>query len=342
MTTNVAQSFYPSTESLKSVTQRWRPSLPSAGDKEGSVQTKSWESLALESVDYRDECGSVESRVICLPDATVEMDAAEKKQFKVDMDAAAAARQKKEPQEMASREFVQKKAVDVWKLASLVPRGRVSTYSELARVLGEPWEPRAVGQALKRNPCAVTIPCHRIVRADRSLGGYFGASNLADHKMQMKISILKEEGVQFEACGHYNNSIRVLDSCMWRFPFKEVDLHSIRLPLQKNAVEDPREACEFIVAIDKRGGGLLGIDIDHGSGVDLHIDAVQGDGLVGEWNTSHPGLQVGSGDRIIEVNGLRGDSKKMMKRARTHERLMLLVRQGSWRNCRIDLQAEYA
>ncbi len=71
----------------------------------------------------------------------------------------------------------------------LVPRGRVTTYGELARFLGQPKAARAVGQALKRNPRLEIIPCHRVVRADGSLGGYVAG-------LERKKSLLIKEGVK--------------------------------------------------------------------------------------------------------------------------------------------------
>ena len=54
-----------------------------------------------------------------------------------------------------------------------VPAGATITYGELARRIGCR-SAQAVGQALKRNPFAPVVPCHRVVAADGSIGGYFG------------------------------------------------------------------------------------------------------------------------------------------------------------------------
>ena len=54
-----------------------------------------------------------------------------------------------------------------------VPAGTAITYGELARRIGCR-SAQAVGQALKRNPFAPHVPCHRVVAADGSIGGYFG------------------------------------------------------------------------------------------------------------------------------------------------------------------------
>lgn len=64
--------------------------------------------------------------------------------------------------------------VAVWRtLFQEVGWGRVVTYGELAALSGFPRSARAVGQAMKLNPWALVVPCHRVVAAD-GLGGYFG------------------------------------------------------------------------------------------------------------------------------------------------------------------------
>lgn len=62
----------------------------------------------------------------------------------------------------------------VLEAARELPFGTVVPYSELARRIGKPKAARAVGNALGRNPVAIIVPCHRIVRTDGSLGGYTG------------------------------------------------------------------------------------------------------------------------------------------------------------------------
>lgn len=52
--------------------------------------------------------------------------------------------------------------------------GAITTYSEIANRIGRPKASRAVGNALGRNPVAIIVPCHRVVRSDGSLGGYTG------------------------------------------------------------------------------------------------------------------------------------------------------------------------
>lgn len=62
--------------------------------------------------------------------------------------------------------------MEVWRAAQAIPYGETRSYAELAAMIGRPSAARAVGNALKRNPIAILIPCHRIVPSNGSLGGY--------------------------------------------------------------------------------------------------------------------------------------------------------------------------
>jgi len=55
-----------------------------------------------------------------------------------------------------------------------VPFGQTRTYGELARMLEKPGAARAVGNALRKNRTPLVVPCHRIIRADGSPGGFTG------------------------------------------------------------------------------------------------------------------------------------------------------------------------
>lgn len=75
-----------------------------------------------------------------------------------------------------------------------IPHGRVSTYCWLAEAIGC-GSARAVGQALKRNPFAPEVPCHRVVRSDRTLGGFSGQKEGAE--VRRKRRLLEAEGIRF-------------------------------------------------------------------------------------------------------------------------------------------------
>jgi len=76
----------------------------------------------------------------------------------------------------------------VWEELRRIPHGETRSYGELAAALGKPKASRAVGGANGANNVAVLIPCHRVIAADGSLGGY--AYGLA-----IKAELLRREGV---------------------------------------------------------------------------------------------------------------------------------------------------
>jgi AraC family transcriptional regulator, regulatory protein of adaptative response / methylated-DNA-[protein]-cysteine methyltransferase len=60
----------------------------------------------------------------------------------------------------------------VWEALLTISAGQLCSYGRLAQQIGQPKASRAVGGAVGANPIAVIIPCHRVVPADGSLGGY--------------------------------------------------------------------------------------------------------------------------------------------------------------------------
>ncbi|MBL7160808.1 MAG: MGMT family protein [Candidatus Aenigmarchaeota archaeon] len=75
-------------------------------------------------------------------------------------------------------------------LVKKIPKGRVTTYKEIARAL-DSRAFRAVGQALKRNAKPVEIPCHRVIHASGEVGGYAGKGSSRE-----KAELLRMEGVE--------------------------------------------------------------------------------------------------------------------------------------------------
>jgi AraC family transcriptional regulator of adaptative response/methylated-DNA-[protein]-cysteine methyltransferase len=61
----------------------------------------------------------------------------------------------------------------VWELLRTIPAGSTATYTEIAKRLGKASAVRAVASACAANPISVAIPCHRVVRSDGSLAGYY-------------------------------------------------------------------------------------------------------------------------------------------------------------------------
>jgi methylated-DNA-[protein]-cysteine S-methyltransferase len=97
----------------------------------------------------------------------------------------------------------------VYHLLTLIPPGKVTTYGEIARALGNKGA-RAVGNTLNKNPFAPQIPCHRVVTADGSLGGYAGGA-------QKKTSLLMGEGVAI-----YNGKVVDFDKRLYLFTSEDL------------------------------------------------------------------------------------------------------------------------
>jgi methylated-DNA-[protein]-cysteine S-methyltransferase len=76
----------------------------------------------------------------------------------------------------------------VYAACSKIPKGKVSTYGEIAAALGKPGASRAVGNALNKNRSS-SVPCHRVVRSDGSVGGFA-------HGSSVKIRMLENEGIR--------------------------------------------------------------------------------------------------------------------------------------------------
>ncbi|HEX2625045.1 MAG TPA: methylated-DNA--[protein]-cysteine S-methyltransferase, partial [Sphingomicrobium sp.] len=62
----------------------------------------------------------------------------------------------------------------VWRELRNIPLGQTRSYADIATAIGQPGAVRAVGTANGSNPVSVLVPCHRVIRADGSLGGYGG------------------------------------------------------------------------------------------------------------------------------------------------------------------------
>ena len=79
----------------------------------------------------------------------------------------------------------------IYKKLLEVPEGKITTYGELAKAVGMKNGQRAVGKIMNANPYPVIIPCHRVVKSDGKVGGYFYGQNV-------KINMLKKEGVRIK------------------------------------------------------------------------------------------------------------------------------------------------
>jgi len=92
-----------------------------------------------------------------------------------------------------SEEIVTKRVLkneDVYDLLRKIPAGKVTTYGDLAKALGNPSASRIIGRILGQNPNPIKVPCHRVVMSDGKLGGYaYGTAK--------KRGLLEKEGLYF-------------------------------------------------------------------------------------------------------------------------------------------------
>ncbi len=91
--------------------------------------------------------------------------------------------------------------LSVYELIKTIPRGKVASYAQVARELGKDNGARAVGNALRNNPFAPAVPCHRVVATSRELGGFAGQVGSAAPNLAKKKELLRAEGVLFEPSG---------------------------------------------------------------------------------------------------------------------------------------------
>ncbi len=82
----------------------------------------------------------------------------------------------------------------VYQACRRIPSGKTASYSDLARAAGSEHAMRAVGNAMAHNPLPLVVPCHRVLRADGSLGGFSSPEGV-----EQKRRMLRLEGVAL--CG---------------------------------------------------------------------------------------------------------------------------------------------
>ena len=101
---------------------------------------------------------------------------------------------------MSNSSFNQK----CYELLKLIPKGKVTTYGEMARALNtKAW--RAVGSAMAKNKNLIIIPCHRVVRSTGSIGEYALGSD-------KKAELLQSEGVEV-----LSGKVQELDKYIYKF-----------------------------------------------------------------------------------------------------------------------------
>ena len=92
----------------------------------------------------------------------------------------------------------------VYTFTRQIPKGKVATYGQLARLAGNPRAARAVGMFMKKNPDAPHTPCHRVVSSNGKLTGYSVGNGISTKK-----EMLLTEGV------HFKGNVVDLSSSQW-------------------------------------------------------------------------------------------------------------------------------
>jgi methylated-DNA-[protein]-cysteine S-methyltransferase len=64
--------------------------------------------------------------------------------------------------------------IAVWRALTTIPYGETRSYRDIAEAVDRPKGFQAIGQANTRNPIPIVVPCHRVINADGSMGGYGG------------------------------------------------------------------------------------------------------------------------------------------------------------------------
>lgn len=72
-----------------------------------------------------------------------------------------------------------------------VPKGKVTTYSELAKAVGLKNGQRSIGRMMNKNPFPVIIPCHRVILSNGKIGGYAWGEKI-------KTNMLSKEGIKIK------------------------------------------------------------------------------------------------------------------------------------------------
>ena len=82
-------------------------------------------------------------------------------------------------------------SIKVYRKLLQVPKGRITTYGELAKAVGLKNGQRVIGMIMKKNPFPVIVPCHRVVKSDGKIGGYA-------YGRRVKSKMLTSEGIKIK------------------------------------------------------------------------------------------------------------------------------------------------
>jgi deoxyribonuclease V len=130
----------------------------------------------------------------------------------------------------------------VYDIVSQIPKGKISTYGEIAKALGDIRSARAVGRILNENLEPVKVPCHRIVYSDGKIGGY-------KLGVETKSELLKDEGIEI-----IDGKVKSFSSVLFSdfktdYPLKK--LRDEQINMGKDVVlDDAFEKIETVAGVD--------------------------------------------------------------------------------------------
>lgn len=166
---------------------------------------------------------------------------------------------------------------DLWKetydLVAQVPEGRVTTYGEVARALGDVVASRFVGLAMSKNDDIVRVPCRRVVQSDGYLGGYTGGGPAK------KAKLLREEGIRISGgmvldlekvmfrdfkSGYPLRALRAKQHALSKRLFLEDSVSTIRRVAGIDVAYSGERAFASVVTMDYRTGEVLASRVQEG------------------------------------------------------------------------------
>jgi deoxyribonuclease V len=167
---------------------------------------------------------------------------------------------------------------DLWKetydLVAQVPRGRVTTYGEVAKALGDIAASRFVGLAMSKNSDIVRVPCRRVVRSDGYVGGYTGGGP------EKKIRLLMKEGIEI-----VDSKVMDLDKVLFTgfrtdYPLRRLRRRQLTLKrlldLRKHAEPFEKVAGIDVAYADEHAyAAMVVFDFETGEEIERHV--IEGD-----------------------------------------------------------------
>jgi deoxyribonuclease V len=155
---------------------------------------------------------------------------------------------------------------ETYDLVAQVPLGKVTTYGEVAKALGDIVASRYVGLAMSMNQDIIRVPCRRVVQSDGSIGGYTGGGP------EKKIRLLRKEGVQVSNGKVVDFESKLFKDFFSRYPLRELRDRQKRMRT-KLVTKDPRSEYERVAGLDiayegdRAFAAMVVIDIETGSEV---------------------------------------------------------------------------